>query len=110
MALGVTILTKSILKSGMGGRKRRTIQITGDGSYSAGGYALAASACQLNAILAVQTGLIASEGSGGTALGVTWDKTNGKLKCWKGAGAAALTEAAAGDPNGLKGIIEVEGY
>ena len=110
MAYSKTILIKGISKSGQGGRKYRVVQVTGDGSYSAGGYAVQASDFQLSGIVAIDVGHLAAEGSGGACLGGTWDKTNSKVKYWKGAGSAAFTEAAAGDPNGLKGILTVYGY
>ena len=104
MSLGATVV-KNVPIYRAGGLRFKLVEFTGDGSYSAGGYAYAATDASLkwNAIYDVMfDGAMGSEGSGGTALVPKWDRANTKIKLWKGNGAAALTESAAGDPSGLK--------
>ena len=97
MSLGISVTNYNFKAAE--GKKYRSVKFTGDGSYSAGGYAVTAANLNFpNAIVRMTScTLMASEGSGGTALGMSWDVTNSKLKLWKGA-AAPLTECAAGDP------------
>ncbi len=110
ITFSVEILNLRAGAGGPGGYRFRMVEVTLDASYAAGGYAVTAANFQLNTIKKVWVvGLPGSTGSAGSNFTVTWDKTNGKLKMWKGA-AAPFTEAGATDPNGLKGIIEVFGY
>jgi hypothetical protein len=110
MALGVTI-TKRVNFHKADGFKFAVVEFTGDGSYAAGGYVFAASTLGWNGITSVFfDGVMGADGAAGTGLSPRWDATNGKIKLYKGAGAAALTEAAAGDPSALKCRAWVVGF
>ncbi len=112
MAITFTVNTKPIVPRGqaLGGHKIHCYKITGDSSYSAGGYAVTAANLGFdNGITSVVFGgAMGTSGSAGTGLVPQWDAANSKIKLWKGNGAAALTEAAAGDPNGL--VLEVVAF
>ena len=73
-------------------------EIVGDGSsYSAGGIAITVSDWGLTKVNAVIPMGCGKQGSAGTGLSAQWDRVNGKVILYKGAGSAVFTEAAGAD-------------
>lgn len=112
MSLAFTVTNIIVRGSSLGGRKLRLVKIVGDNAYPAGGYAVTAANCNFDNGLdaLVPLGVFGAEGAAGTGLVPQWDRTNSKLKLWKGNGAAALTESGAGDPDTLVGQFLAIGY
>lgn len=77
-----------------GDRRMHVVDVTLDGSYAAGGYAITAANVGLSSIDQVILPGVKTALSATTALAPEWDYTNGKLKFFKGNGVGALTEAA----------------
>lgn len=100
MALGFSTLARILSAPTPGGVPRQivVVSVLGDGaSYAAGGFAVTAATVGLTAIDTIVPIGGGAEGAAGAGFGVSFDTTNAKVKCWKGAGSAVLTEIAAGD-------------
>lgn len=89
------------------GDKYQTItDITLDGSYGAGGYALTNASLGM---LATPDNVVPQVITPATGLMAEWDKTNNKLKMWKtgSATSAIFLEAGAGDMSSAT-VVRVE--
>jgi hypothetical protein len=92
-----------------GGRRFRVVEVTTDGAYAAGGYAITAANLGLEGAIEL---VIPGGGTGGFVPG--WDHANKKLKFYKTGSALSgeLAECAANEAglNGDKYVLFAVGY
>lgn len=114
MALTFTQNSKVVIVRGsaLGGVQIKSVKITGDAAYAAGGYAITAANLGFSngIVTVIPCGAMGSTGAAGTQLVPQWDSANSKIKLMKTIASGADVEAAAGDPSGLFLDVVALGY